>query len=262
MGQTRSFIQRQALLIGAALVAYLGVRMFTQGDFATARRNARQILNIERSLGIDIERGLQTLLTDDHGLITLANWIYVWGYWPVLAATLVYLGAKHRGEYTQLRNAMFISGAIGLIIFATYAVAPPRLFAPSLYVDTIQQNSLFSGIIQPPSLANKYAAVPSFHFGWILLVAMALYRTVWSPVARLAFLAMPVGMAFAVVVTANHWILDIVAGGVVALVGWGIEHYRPRLLAERWARQAVPQRAVINVDRIDEKHRRQHQPQG
>ena len=270
MGRTRVFIQRQAMLVGCALLAYLGVRFFTQGDVASAHRNARRLLEFEQAIGLDLERGVQALFADDHGVITLANWIYVWGYWPVLVGSLVYLGLRHRQEYFGLRNAMFISGAIGLVIFATYAVAPPRLFSIH-YIDTVAQHSALYGVIHPPSLANKYAAVPSFHFGWILLVGIAIFRVSKIPAVRYAAIAMPAAMAFSVVVTANHWILDIVAGGLVSLAGLGIESSRSKLLpterlispfaGNRLARALVPvsDELVIRLDAGNDRGRpREH----
>lgn len=229
MGRTRTFIQRQSILVGLALLAYLGVRLVTQGDVTAAHRNARRILEVEKAIGLDLERGIQALFVDDHGVITLANWVYVWGYWPVLFATLIYLGVRHREHYFDLRNAMFVSGVIGLVIFATYAVAPPRLFSVD-YVDTVAQHSAIFELIHPPSLANRYAAVPSFHFGWILLVAIAWYRVAQTSAARYAAFALPVAMAFSVVVTANHWVLDIVAGGAVSLAGLTGGHYLSRIV--------------------------------
>lgn len=232
IGRTTAFIRRQSILIGAALAAYLGVRFLTQGDVISARRNARRVLDLEERLGLDIELGLQALLADDEGLKTMANWIYIWGYWPVLVGTLVYLGARHRDQYIELRNAMFISGAIGLVIFATFAVAPPRFFS-SAYVDTVTEDSFFYRVVQPPSLANKYAAVPSFHFGWILLVAISWCRVARTTALRYAAMALPAAMAFAVVATANHWTLDIAAGGAVCMLGLLIERHRPRRLPAR-----------------------------
>jgi hypothetical protein len=266
MGRTRVFIQRQSILLGLALVAYLGVRFVTQGDVASAHRNARRVLEFEKSLGMDLEHGIQALFADDHGVITLANWIYVWGYWPVLFGTLVYLGVRHREAYFGLRNAMFISGAIGLVIFATYAVAPPRLFSVH-YIDTVAQHSSLYGVIHPPSLANRYAAIPSFHFGWILLVSIAWYRVARTSAIRWAAVAMPAAMAFTVVVTANHWVIDILAGGAVSLAGLGLEHSRSRLFtaagpigplgSTRLARALhLPhQELVIRVDAVEDRPR-------
>ncbi len=259
MGRTRVFIQRQTLLVGMALLAYLSVRFMTQGDLATAHRNARQVLQFQRAIGLDLEHGIQAFFLEDHAIITLANWIYIWGYWPVLAFTLIYFGARHRDAYIELRNAMFISGAIGLVIFATYAVAPPRLFSP-VYVDTVTEYSFFYRVAQPPSLANQYAAVPSFHFGWNLLVAIAWYRVARTTSLRWLSLALPIGMAFAVVVTANHWVIDVVAGGLVAGTGLAIEHYRQRLVGPLMANgrlgRLLGPRADELVLRIDAVHDR------
>ncbi len=258
MGRTRLFIQRQSLLVGVALLAYLAVRFVTQGDVATAHRNASQIVNFQRSIGLDLELGLQALFIDDHAIITMANWIYIWGYWPVLAFTLVYFGARHRDAYIELRNAMFISGAIGLVIFATYAVAPPRLFSAQ-YIDTVTEHSFFYRVAQPPSLANKYAAVPSFHFGWNLLVAIGWYRVFRGTSLRWLSMAMPMGMAFAVIVTANHWVLDVLAGGLVAGAGLLLEKYRQRLVvpfaANRWGRLLGPRPddLVLRLDAVEER---------
>lgn len=267
MGRTRLFIQRQSLLVGMALLAYLAVRFLTQGDVATAHRNARQIVNFQRAVGLDLELGIQGLFLDDHAIITLANWIYIWGYWPVLAFTLIYFGARHRDSYIELRNAMFISGAIGLVIFASYAVAPPRLFSAQ-YIDTVTEHSFFYRVAQPPSLANKYAAIPSFHFGWNLLVAIAWYRVARGTALRWLAFAMPAGMAFAVVVTANHWIVDVFAGGLVSGVGLAAERYRRRLSfpffeSNRSAALLAPQpeELVIRLDAADEQpHQRDSHP--
>ena len=260
MGRTRLFIQRQSLLVGVALLAYLAVRFVTQGDVATAHRNARQVLNFQKSIGLDLELGIQALFIDDHAIITMANWIYIWGYWPVLAFTLIYFGARHREHYLELRNAMFISGAIGLVIFATYAVAPPRLFSVQ-YIDTVTEHSFFYRVAQPPSLANKYAAIPSFHFGWNLLVAIGWYRVFRETSLRWLSMAMPLGMAFAVVVTANHWIVDVLAGGVVAGAGLLLERYRQRLILPCWtgltSRLLGPRtdELVLRLDAVEDRPR-------
>ncbi|MEL6984061.1 MAG: phosphatase PAP2 family protein [Actinomycetota bacterium] len=238
------------------------MRFVTQGDVATAHRNARRLLEFQQAIGLDFELGVQALFLDDHAIITMANWIYIWGYWPVLAFTLIYFGARHRDAYMELRNAMFISGAIGLVIFATYAVAPPRLFS-SAYIDTVTEHSFFYRVAQPPSLANKYAAVPSFHFGWILLVAIGWYRVFRGSALRWLSMAMPIGMAFAVVVTANHWILDVLAGGLVSGAGLLLERYRQRLVlpfgANRWGQMMdnKPDELVLRLDAIEDRPREQ-----
>jgi len=119
---------------------------------------------------------------------------------------------------------MFISGAIGLVIFAGGAVTPPRLYAGD-YMDTVTIRSVSYRLLQPPALINKYAAVPSLHFGWNLLVGVIWAKATTNPIVRAAAVAMPVAMAFAVVATANHWVADVFVGGAVATAGLLVQPY-------------------------------------
>ncbi|MDH3678484.1 MAG: phosphatase PAP2 family protein [Acidimicrobiia bacterium] len=230
MRHTIVFIARQVVLIGLAALAYFGVRGLTEGDVDRANRNAERLLDVERTLSVDIERGLQDALLTNQWLVDIANWIYIWGHWPVVATTLVWLAIARRRDFYQLRNAMFISGAIGLVIYASFAVAPPRLFSID-YVDTVTENSVSYRLLQPPSLVNKYAAVPSLHFGWNLLVGLAWHNAGRSILATGAAVTMPLAMAFAVVATANHWTLDVIACAVVALSGLALERTRLKRLS-------------------------------
>ena len=221
------FVLRQFVLIGLAALAYFGVRGLTEADVARADRNAGRVLDVEKLVHIDVEYGLQSQLLDNERLVDLANWIYIWGHWPVVAATLVWLAITRRNDFYDLRNAMFISGAIGLVIYASFAVTPPRLFGLE-YVDTVTDRSLAYRVLQPPSLVNKFAAVPSLHFGWNLLVGLSWRRASETFVAKVGSVAMPIAMAFAVVATANHWTFDVLAGAVVALTGLALERQRQR----------------------------------
>lgn len=208
----------QLTLVGVAAFAYFGVRGLTEASESTAIANAGRVLNLEAALGFDVEASLQGFILDHHTIITAANWVYIWGHWPVIAFTLVWLYRQHRDSYTVLRNAMFISGAIGLAIFVSFPVAPPRLM-PTGFVDTVTELSNSYRVLQPPSLVNKFAAVPSLHVGWNLLIGVSIFTTARIKAAKLFALAGPAFMASAVVLTANHYIFDAIAGSVVALTG-------------------------------------------
>jgi hypothetical protein len=220
-----TFIGRQVVLITLAILAYFGVRGVTEGGFIEAHSNAARVLRLEKLMGIDIELELQGLIADHDWVVTVANWIYIWGHWPVVIATLTWLAVRHRPDFYELRNALFISGGIGLLIFVSFAVAPPRLFAAE-YMDTVTMRSESYRVLQPPGLVNKYAAVPSLHFGWNLLVGVIWAKRSKHTITMVAALLMPMAMAFAVVATANHWVLDIIVGGLVALTGLSIERLR------------------------------------
>jgi PAP2 superfamily protein len=205
-------------LILTAALAYFGVRGRTEGDEASAVAHGEWILRLERSFGLDFEAAVQSSILDRGWIVAAANWVYIWGHWPVIALTLIWLYRRHRESFLLLRNAMFISGLIGLVVFMAFPVAPPRLM-PGPFSDTVTEFSNSYRVLQPPSLINKFAAMPSLHVGWNLLVALIAFSHIQNRVGRVLALASPVVMASAVVLTANHYVIDALAGSLVALVG-------------------------------------------
>lgn len=209
-----------ALVTGAALL-YFAVRGITEGGVARAVAHSLDLFDLERHLGLDLEAGAQTLVLDHRWLVTLANWVYIWGHWPVIGVSLFWLHHRHRGAYRVLRNGLFVSGAIGLVIFAVYPVAPPRL-APLSIVDTVTSYSTSYRVLQPPALVNKYAALPSLHAGWNVIVGIVVFRMVRNPFGRVVAVLLPTLMCLAVVATGNHYVVDVLVGLAVALVGLGL----------------------------------------
>jgi membrane-associated phospholipid phosphatase len=131
---------------------------------------------------------------------------------------------------------MLLSGVIGLVIFASFPVAPPRLAEPGVVVDTVTLHSHAYRVLQPAAFTNPYAAMPSLHVGWNLLVGITLARTSRSRAVRLFGWLMPVAMVLAVVLTANHYLLDAVCGALIALGSLSI--------TSRWVRPASPAAVV------------------
>jgi PAP2 superfamily len=213
--------RREMLLVAAGFLVYFGVRAVTQGSHAEALEHARTLVSLERSLGMYWEPPLQADIAGHQWLVTFANWVYIWGHWPLIAAIAAWLYVRHPDAFRRTRTAFFVSGAIGMVFFILFPVAPPRL-ADAGFMDTVARYSHAYRALQPPSLVNRYAAFPSLHFGWDLLIGIALVSTARSIAARALGVAMPVAMAAAVVLTANHWIVDVIAGAAIALVGLAI----------------------------------------
>lgn len=228
-------VATQTALVSIAFVLYFFVRDITKDQTRDAFENARAIIEFERSLGIDWERTAQAYILDYHWMITLFNWVYMFLHWPVLLFAAVYTFVVARREYLTYRNAMIVSGAIGLIFFALYPVAPPRLADPSSFFDSLAVFSRSFELLQPQGLVNRYAALPSFHVGWNILAGFALWRSTQNRFIRFGSVASPVLMTLAVVVTANHWVVDVIAGLLIALVA---RLGAPRLLPRK-ARQPV-----------------------
>jgi len=197
---------------------YFRVRGLTDSATNVAVEHAHDLFHVEQLLGIDVEASLQAPLHSSEALETFANWVYIWGHWPVIVVTMVWLVLRHREIFLRLRDAMLVSGALGIIVFVSYPVAPPRLAGLGL-VDTITQSSDSYRYLQPPAFVNQYAALPSLHVGWDLLVGMAIFAATTNIVLRVLGCLMPLAMAYAVVATANHFVLDVVAGVTLVLVG-------------------------------------------
>ncbi len=214
-------LAREALVVAVAMLVYFGIRNRTQGSAGAAYANADRVIDLEKALGIHWEAAVQSVTLSSSSLVTLANWMYIFGHWPVILATGIALYLCRRRHYYLLRNAMFASGMIGFLLFALFPVAPPRLADPAL-VDTVTQRSHAYRALQPPGLTNEYAAFPSLHAGWNLLVGIVVVLAVASLVIRVVAVAMPLAMALAVVVTANHYVVDVAGGVVVVLTGLAI----------------------------------------
>lgn len=209
----------QFVLITVAALVYFGVRMFTKEAEEAAFANADKLLHFERIFGLDFEASAQTLILDNSALVTMWNWIYIWFHWPVIVLSLFLLFRYSRRNFLLFRNALFLSGAVGLIIFALFPVAPPRFIAG--FEDTVANLSTSYKYLQPPSIINKYAALPSFHVGWNLLAGLILFRATRFWLVRAFAILSPSLMTMAVVFTANHWVIDALVGGAIALLGYG-----------------------------------------
>lgn len=210
---------RQVVILLGAIVIYFGVRHLTEGSVTAAVANAARVVDLEEALGLYHEQWLQETFASSSRVSTVFNWIYIWGHWPVIAVTLIWLARRHPVIYLRTRNAMIMSGAIGMVIFATFPVAPPRLASLGM-VDTVTVSSHAYRVLQPPMFTNQYAAVPSLHVGWDLLMGIAIAvaaRRLW---VKALGVAMPVAMTLAVVLTANHFIVDAIAGAALTTACW------------------------------------------
>jgi hypothetical protein len=229
-------VPRELAFVLAGIGVYFGVRGVTASDADTAQQNAAWLVEFERDLGFYVEPRLQDLIDNSGAVMTVMNWVYIWGHWPVITAVLLWLFLRHPPGYREVRNTMLLSGGIGLVVFVLYPVAPPRLAELGL-VDTVTEYSTAYRVLQPPAFVNQYAAMPSLHVGWDLLMGIAMVTWSSHVAVRIIGVVLPTLMAISVVLTANHYLIDAVAG--VALVLACLWVVRSRAL-RRVARPVLP----------------------
>ena len=208
-------------MFAAAYLTYFGVRAVTQGSVPRAVADALGVMRLERRLGIAVEQPVQALVAGSRTLVDLANGLYIWGHWPLLIVGGALLFRLAPAHYYRLRNVCLLSGALGLVVFALFPVAPPRL-APSGLEDTIALHATAYRTALPPALVNEYAAMPSFHAGWNLVLGIELFRSTRHLALRAFAVLMPATMAFAVVATANHYVLDVLAGALAVCLALAV----------------------------------------
>jgi len=212
----RPALARELALLVTLFFTYFVLRGFTEGGLAIALDHGRQLEDLERSLRIFIEPELQEMILDTDWLVEGANLIYIWAHWPVLGAVAIWLYREHPTRYSAYRNAIVISGALGVLFFQFYPAAPPRLATPEI-IGTVGQQAGYYENFQPSFLSNEFAAVPSLHVGWSVLMGIALIRESTHRWVQAIGVLMPLVMTWAVIVTGNHYIVDGVVGTVLSV---------------------------------------------
>ena len=121
--------------------------------------------------------------------------------------------------YAYYRSIILISFAVALLMFVLFPLAPPRMIT-SYFVDSIHvfgPQGYSSRDFQ--AFYNVFAAMPSLHFSWTIMFGVLYFRT-GRPLLRVAGVVYPTLTFFAITVTANHYIVDAIAGGVVILASF------------------------------------------
>ncbi len=228
---------REVALLALLYAGYSAARMIGDADLAGAVANAEALLRVESVLHLDVEMWANRALQDVPMLALLASYWYAALHYLVTPAVLVtaYRRAPHR--YRQVRSTLVAASALGLVGFTLLPMAPPRMLPG--YTDTLATTAgsgWWGTDASAPkglgSLTNELAAMPSLHVGWALWsawVVLLLTRTTWVRGLAVTYAA---GTVLVVVATANHYVLDAVAGAAVMLAG-----HRLALLASRARRR-------------------------
>ena len=219
--RARTFSGRREVAIGLGMYAiYLLVRTAVVDDSgrAQARRNAERIVVAERRLRIHVEPELQQMLLPRTRLIAVLNVAYAVANVGLTVGWLVRLFFRRRPEFHRLRRAAVLTTLGAQPVFLLFPTAPPRTL--DHFVDTIAEVSGFdldSGLIA--KLYDPIAAMPSIHVAYAVVTATGIAETSRSPFARRLAPAYPPLVALTVLATANHYVLDAVAGAALGFTG-------------------------------------------
>ncbi|MFE0099930.1 phosphatase PAP2 family protein [Streptomyces sp. NPDC059009] len=209
---------RELLLIAGLFLVYKLGRQLANGHTEEAFRNAHHVWNAERDLHLPGEGLVQQLLLHNETLIHVANTYYATVHFPATVAFLVWLYVRRPGHYVWARRVLAALTAAALVLHLTFPLAPPRLLGAAHLVDTAQVYgpSVYASTPETDSMANQFAAMPSLHFGWALMVAIGVIvatKSRW----RWLWLLHPLLTLLVIVGTANHYWLDAIVAA--ALLG-------------------------------------------
>jgi hypothetical protein len=229
---------RELLGAGVFYLLYSATRNLfgSAGGSSTAHalHNAERVIRLEQWLGLFHEQAVQSWFLGWPWFIRIWNVYYGTLHFVAPVVVLVLLFRRWPGAYRLWRNTLAFTTGLALLGFSLFPLMPPRLLCDCLYggggasdrgfVDTIDRFgglwSFDSGTVK--SISNQYAAMPSLHVAWSLWCAVALIPHLRHRWAKVLVGLYPVATVFAIVVTANHYLLDAVGGALVLGAGYGL----------------------------------------
>ena len=236
---------RQILIVVGAYYAYRLVRGAVAGHANVAYDNGRWIIDLERSTHTFIEPAVQQWTVTKPWLIDFASWMYVNSHFTLTVSSMVFIYLFRNDSFYFIRNMFVISMAIALVGYILMPTAPPRFYPEWGFEDSVAN---FTGVDAKDAtvnaLFNPYAAVPSMHVGFALMLGISMVRLVKFKPLKVFWASYPVIVSFVVVSTGNHWIFDVVTGAMTAaLSALGAQYLLARARPNAWAFRPEPARA-------------------
>jgi membrane-associated phospholipid phosphatase len=225
------FARQVAIWLGFYF-GYLAVRGLVDRNPTKAVLNGMNVIGFEqRTLHHLWEQTAQRIADSSHVLLTAAAWTYWNSEFTVIGLTLLFVYLRRHERFARFRNTILLANVIGLIGYIVMPTAPPWMFASYGFVDGVNHSSGLVG-----AMANPYAAMPSLHAADALIVGVCMFRVCRHWWSKALWALWPAWVWFCVMATANHYLLDVMAGIVVALialkaVSW-LSTYRKRAIVE------------------------------
>ncbi|MEU8777587.1 phosphatase PAP2 family protein [Streptomyces sp. NPDC048606] len=212
----RRRLLRELLLVGGLFAVYKAGRAFSTGRTEEAFRNAARVWDAERTLRLPGEGAVQRLLLHSDALVHTANTYYAAVHFPATALFLIWLYLRRPRHYLWTRRVLTALTGVALALHLAFPLAPPRMLDAAHLIDTgqVYGPTVYQAAPDADRLANQFAAMPSLHFGWALMLALGMIAATRSRL-RLLWLLHPLVTLLVVVGTANHYWLDAIVAGLL-----------------------------------------------
>ncbi len=217
---------QEILLIGFCYWIYSQVRNLVPEQQSIAERHGRGVQHLQDALHLNFERSLNRFVADHEPVAQVMNYYYATLHFVVTIGCLVWLYRARPRIYRGARTVLFATSLTALAGFYLYPLAPPRLLPQYGYVDTLLKFHTWGSLADPnvAEHSNQYAAMPSLHIGWALWCGVVLYLCARRAWVRALGLLYPIATLLVIVGTANHFVIDAVAGLAVFLVGCAVQY--------------------------------------
>jgi membrane-associated phospholipid phosphatase len=205
------------------------------GDPGAAFDHAADVVSLERSLHLFVERSVQAWSLRTEAINDAASWMYINTHFVVTTVTLAFVYLRRNEHFYFVRNMFMVAMGIALVGYVVFPTAPPRMLPSLGFQDSVADFTHVTDNSSVNALYNPYAAVPSMHVGFALMLSLSMIRmarrwwvrALWVPYAPL--------LTFVVVATANHWIFDAVTGALTAAVSAVAAVLCARARPQAWA---------------------------
>jgi len=213
-------VLKEMALGTVVLLSYLGVSALSQGRGDLAIFHAKQLITLERSLGIFVEPALQAAV--GNGLLAWAlSEFYLLAHPLITLGFIVGLFLSGRDEYPRVRNLFVTFSLVSFAIYLLYPAAPPRMVPESGMDDLVEGSGTVDyerGVMRYlMQLVDPYAAMPSVHFGYSLIVGGSIFLASRRKTLRILGPAYPAIMLVSVAATGNHFLVDCLASIILVL---------------------------------------------
>lgn len=199
--------------LAAMWLAYAWVRSITAGAEIQAIENAARLLDLESTFGLSVEADLQSAVQSPR-MFYAAN-VYYLLHFPITIALLVAAFVRDRHHtFSTLRNALIAVTTVALTLHIAIPLAPPRMLEG--FIDAGATYGPDPYAIPGSDGANQFAALPSLHVAWAVLVAYAAGQLVTRRSLKLLAVAHPIATSAVVVTTGHHFVADAMIGAGLA----------------------------------------------